>query len=78
MQGLGGETGPMHLTDAVLDEFVELYKAEVAEEISRADAREITLRLIALYEVLSKKLSTDERAPTPQVDSPRNPIGFRM
>ena len=72
------QTDVMRLTEAALDELIELYKELFAAEISRPDAREMAVRLITLYEVLSQRLPVDARAPTPRVEPPGQPIGFRM
>ena len=68
----------MRVADAALDELIELYKDEFGEEISRADAREMAFRLITLYDALAKRLPSDAQVSMPPLDSPGNPIGFRM
>lgn len=46
----------MRITDETLDQFIELYKEEFGEEISRSEASEMAFRLITLYEALARKL----------------------
>lgn len=71
------------IPDAYLDEFIAIYKEEYGEEIGRADAHEMTSRLVMLYALLSRKLPEQKRASTsvmqPEEDRPDNrpPIGFR-
>jgi len=66
------------MTEAAIDEFIQLYKEELGTEISGAHARETALRLISLYKNLANRLPSDALRPTPPDDSTGNPMGFRM
>jgi hypothetical protein len=45
----------MRISDDALDEFVEIYKEEFGEDISRDAASEMAIRILTLYTLLSKK-----------------------
>lgn len=64
----------MQISDDTLDEFIAIYRAEFDEEISRKDAGEMALRVLRLYDLLSKQLPPKNTMP-PSDDHP--PIGFR-
>lgn len=68
----------MQIADAALDEFIAIYRVEFGEEISRKDASEMALRVLRLYEQLSRKLPNGKTT-TPAATQPtdgRPPIGF--
>lgn len=70
----------MRIPDQALDEFIEIYKEEFGEDISRREAGEVASRLLALYELLARKLPNERKsppAPTQPVDG-HSPIGFRI
>jgi hypothetical protein len=60
----------MQIPDKALDEFIKLYKKEFKEDILRAEASEMAFRLMALYELFSKKLPNEQKLPPPD-DPPR-------
>ena len=66
----------MKILDEALDEFTQLYKKELNEDITRAQADEMAFRLVTLYEVLAQRLP--EKHITLPDDPPREPIGFRL
>ena len=68
----------MKISDQALTEFVELYREEFEEEISRSEAGEMAFRLVTLYEVLARRLPNEDASTLmpPHVEQPR-PIGFR-
>jgi len=69
----------MHISDEALDEFIEIYKAEFGDDISRSEASEMASRLIKLYKLLSTKPSAKKyssQATTHSTDD-HPPIGFR-
>lgn len=51
----------MRIIDQALDDFIELYKEEFGEEISRSEASEIAFRLVTLYEALAVRSSVDDK-----------------
>ena len=56
----------MNVSEESLDDFIRIYKEEYGEEITRAEASEMTFRLLTLYELLSKHRPKEgETAPTP-------------
>ena len=72
-------SGHMPIADDALDEFIEIYKKEFGQDISRDDANEMAFRLVTLYKLLLRKLphegKTSSAAKRPSDD--RLPIGFR-
>lgn len=64
----------MRIPDNALDEFIEIYKKEFGEDISRADAGQMASDLLRLYDLLSKKSPARKTMPHDD-DHPR--IGFR-
>jgi hypothetical protein len=54
----------MQLSEEELDEFIQIYKKEYGEDISHAEGRKITFRLLTLYELLARKVP-EEQYPTP-------------
>jgi hypothetical protein len=55
----------MHFTDEDLKEFMDIYSAAFHEEISFAGAREMTSRVMRLYESLAEPLPSERR---PSID----------
>jgi hypothetical protein len=45
----------MRISDEALDEFIEIYREEFGEDISRNEASEMAIRILTLYTLLSKK-----------------------
>jgi len=45
----------MRISDEALNEFVDLYKIEFGEDISRNEASEMATSILTLYTLLSKK-----------------------
>lgn len=69
----------MQVPDEALNEFIEIYKTEFGEEISRKDANEMALSVLRLYELLARKLP-NKSLTTPAATQPtegRPSIGFR-
>lgn len=64
----------MRITEEALNEFIKIYNKECGEELNRSEASKMASRVVALYELLAKKLS-DENAKPPKNEHP--PIGFR-
>jgi hypothetical protein len=64
----------MRITDKAVDEFIEIYREEFGEEISRSEASEIAFQLVNLYETLAMRLEHEKSMPS---DPQRQPIGFR-
>lgn len=73
----------MRIPDEELDEFIEIYKEELSEDISRAEATEMASRLLTLYQLLSRKLPSEHSVSqnTKRQDDlhhgDHSPIGFR-
>lgn len=66
----------MQIPNESLDKFMQIYKEEYGEEISRSEANEMASRVIALYELLAKKLPNEQTSkPKPPDESPRT-MGF--
>ena len=63
------------ISDEALDEFINLYKHEFNEDISRTQGNEMAFRLMTLYGLLSQKLPEKEITPP---DPQRHSIGFRL
>ena len=57
--------GLMEVSDESLRTYIEIYKREFGEELTIAEARLITARLIALYELLCRPLPRDRSMPPP-------------
>jgi hypothetical protein len=78
---LRSQTAPhalsMRIADTALDEFIEIYKEEFGESISRSDARQMASSLIALYERLARKLLDDSTLPLMQPTDDHPSVGFR-
>lgn len=74
----GAHAAAMRITDEALDEFIELYKEEFGEEISRSEASEMAFRLVTLYGALVRGLPI--RSPTEQQSDhlASRPVGFRV
>jgi hypothetical protein len=69
----------MKVSEEGLDDFIRIYKEEYGEDITRAEASEMTFRLFTLHELLSKhRPKEEEAAPTPPTDRREEPpkIGF--
>ena len=69
----------MKVSEEALDDFIRIYKEEYGEELSRAEASEMTFRLLTLYELLAKHKSHERSAtPKPPDDRSGEPrkIGF--
>jgi hypothetical protein len=45
----------MRISDEALDEFVESYREEFGDDISRDEASEMAIRILTFYTLLSKK-----------------------
>jgi hypothetical protein len=70
----------MRISDKALDEFIEIYRDEFAEEINRAEATEMAHRVLAFYRLLRRKLPNgypEAQCPTPHVEGD-HAIGFRI
>jgi hypothetical protein len=68
----------MRIPDKALDEFIEIYKNEFGEDISREDANAMASRLVSLYARLAK-LPPNDLVPLPNPMQPaahHPPIGF--
>src|SRR5271168_2678084 len=48
----------MQIQDEAIREYIEIHKLDCGEDLTMEEAREITARLIALYEVLLRPLSS--------------------
>jgi len=71
----------MKIPDEALNEFIEIYREEFGEDISRAEAGEMASRLLKLYELLSGKLPNEKLflpKPHDESDEVRPRIGFRV
>lgn len=44
----------MRASEEALDDFIHIYKEEYGVELTRAEASEMTFRLLTLYELLAK------------------------
>jgi hypothetical protein len=53
----GAQASNMRISGEALDEFVEIYREESGEDISRDEASEMAIRILTLYTLLSKKPS---------------------
>ncbi len=51
----------MKLSEAELQEFIEIYREDTGETLSITEASEMTFRLIHLYTQLSKALPSEQR-----------------
>jgi hypothetical protein len=51
--------GGMKLQEEEIREYMEIYKRDFGEDLTFEEAREITVRLIALYEVLCRPPTKD-------------------
>ena len=51
------------ISDKSLDEFIAIYKEEYGEELSRTEATEMAHRVLALYKLLARKLSSGRKVP---------------
>ena len=45
----------MRISDKAVDEFIAIYKEEFKEDITRAEAPEMTSQLVSLYLTLSRR-----------------------
>lgn len=53
----------MRISDAALNEFIELYKEEFGEEIDRAEATELAHRVLAISRLMARPASAAEIMP---------------
>lgn len=69
----------MRIPDKGLDEFIEIYKEEFGEELSRTKASEMASDLIALYQRLARRLPDVVASPSTSMQLPDDhpPLGFR-
>jgi len=67
----------MRIANEALDEFIELYKKEFGEDVSRDDAAEVARRLVTMYDALCKSLLF-ESAVLSAAESPDRVVGFRV
>lgn len=70
----------MHISDDVLDEFIEIQRKEFKEKLTRAEAIEMASRLLTLYELLARKLPNEtiqHPKPRDKGDEAHPKIGFR-
>ena len=52
----------MHLSETALDEFREIYRREVGEELTDAEALECAQRVVSLIQLLVRMSEDDERS----------------
>ncbi len=55
----------MQIPEKALDEFIEIYRSEFGGDIDRNEAREMAQRVLALYQLLSRKLPTEHNSMQP-------------
>lgn len=53
----------MQIPDDALDEFIQIYKKEFKEELTKTEASEMASRLLTLYELLARKLPNEKVSP---------------
>ena len=51
---VSGTINSMDIPDEALDEFIEIYKREFNEDISRSEARRRATNLLALYRAIGR------------------------
>jgi hypothetical protein len=68
----------MQISKEALCELIAIYKEEYGEELSRSEASEMGSRLLALYELLAKKLPNEQDAAPRPLENVRPPMGFHM
>src|SRR5690348_4025723 len=54
------QNGVMHITEAALNEFIDLYKEEFGQQLSHEEASEMSFRLLTLYELLNESLPSEQ------------------
>lgn len=59
----------MHVPDAAIKQYMQLYQEDFGEELTLEQGREIATRLIALYEVLSNRLPQSRSMPLDESES---------
>lgn len=60
----------MKLSEADLQEFIEIYREDTGETLSLAEASEMTFRLIHLYTQLPKALPSEQKDVSSEEASP--------
>ena len=55
----------MRISDEALNEFIDVYRAELGEDISHDEAGEMASDLLTLYALLSKQLPDERMRHTP-------------
>jgi hypothetical protein len=65
-----GDGEGIFLTDAEIQEFIEIYKQEFKEDLSPQAAREVAEGLLELYAILAERLP-DEAHPHPEQQIPK-------
>lgn len=58
------------VSDERLEEFQRIYKYAYGEELTRAEATTMTLRLLALYGLLMRPLPGEASTPSPPSEPP--------
>jgi len=69
----------MQLSDEAIEEFIKIYEKDFKKKLIREVAREMAIRVITLYELLAKKLPSEQNSPDikPLGDEPHRPMGFQ-